>query len=247
MPLIVKVALPVLFNVIVCPALVDVTFCAAKVKVEAVSAPRGALPVPVKAMACGLPETLSVMLTDAERLPEAVGVKVTLIEQLLPTATGLPQVLLSAKSPEFVPVTPTVLMFSVALPVLFTVTTWAALVVPTDCDAKVRLEAVRLTTGPDPVPVKPIVCGLPKALSVILTEALRLPSALGVNVTVTVQSTPAVNVPGQVLDSEKSPGFAPATLRARDCQIGISRIGQSNRLRGAGRSHGLAGERQRGG
>jgi hypothetical protein len=103
-------------------------------------------------------------------------------------------------------------MLSVALPVLLTVTVWAVLVVPTDCAAKVRLEEVRLTTGPDPVPDKPIACGLPTALSAILIAAERLPTAAGVNVTVTVQSTPAVNVPGQVLVSEKSPGFAPVTL-----------------------------------
>lgn len=127
-----KLVFPVLFKVIVWPALVVPTFWLTKVRAEAVSAATGALPVPVRVMACGLPEALSVMLTDAERLPEAVGVKVTLIEQLPPAATGLPQVLLSAKSPEFAPVTPTVLMFSVVLPLLLTVTIWAALVVPTD-------------------------------------------------------------------------------------------------------------------
>jgi hypothetical protein len=97
-----------------------------------VKAPKGALPVPVSVIACGLLAALSVMFTDAERDPEAVGLKVTLIVQLLPAATGLPHVLLCAKSPAFAPDTPTVLIFNGALPVLFTVTTCAALVVPTD-------------------------------------------------------------------------------------------------------------------
>jgi hypothetical protein len=54
----------------------------------------GAVPVPERLTACGLPLALSVMLTEAARLPLAKGVKVTLIVQLPPAATELPQVLL---------------------------------------------------------------------------------------------------------------------------------------------------------
>jgi hypothetical protein len=42
-------------------------------------------------------------------------------------------------------------------------------------------------------------CGLPVALSAMLTEAERPPTPVGVNVTVTVQSTPAAKEAGQVL------------------------------------------------
>ena len=52
----------------------------------------GTVPVPVKPTDCGLPEALSVMLTEALRVPVAVGLNVTLIEQLAPAATLVPQV-----------------------------------------------------------------------------------------------------------------------------------------------------------
>ena len=52
-----------------------------------------AAPVPERLTVWGLPLALSVMLTEAVRLPLAVGVKVTLIVQLAPAATELPQVL----------------------------------------------------------------------------------------------------------------------------------------------------------
>jgi len=54
---------------------------------------RAAVPVPERLTVCGLPLALSVILTEAVRLPLAAGVNVTLIVQLLPPATELPQVL----------------------------------------------------------------------------------------------------------------------------------------------------------
>jgi len=54
---------------------------------------REAVPVPERLTVCGLPLELSVMLTEAVRLPLAEGVKVTLIVQLALAATELPQVL----------------------------------------------------------------------------------------------------------------------------------------------------------
>src|SRR5208337_1876679 len=47
----------------------------------------------------------------------------------------------------------------------------------------VRLVGERLTTGLTPVPAKLTACGLPLALSVIVSDALREPTAAGVNVT----------------------------------------------------------------
>ena len=60
---------------------------------ERLTAPAVPVPVPEKLTVCGLPLALSVMLTAAVRLPLAAGVKVTLIVQLAPAATELPQVL----------------------------------------------------------------------------------------------------------------------------------------------------------
>ena len=53
----------------------------------------GAVPVPLpeRLMTCGLPLALSVMVTAPVRVPVAVGVKVTLIVQLFPVATPVPQ------------------------------------------------------------------------------------------------------------------------------------------------------------
>ena len=54
---------------------------------------RAAVPVPERVTVWGLPLALSVMLTEAVRLPLAEGLNVTLIVQLLPAATELPHVL----------------------------------------------------------------------------------------------------------------------------------------------------------
>jgi hypothetical protein len=82
----------------------------------------GAVPVPLRLAVCGLPVALSVTLTEAVRLPLAEGVKVTLIVQVAPPATELPQLLLWAKSPALVPVSVTLVMLNVALPLLVRVT-----------------------------------------------------------------------------------------------------------------------------
>jgi hypothetical protein len=64
-----------------------------------------------------------------------------------------------------------------------------------------------------PVPVNATACGLPLALSVKLNEALRLPVADGVKVTLTVQVLFGVTVaPVQVSALlAKSPAFVPPT------------------------------------
>jgi hypothetical protein len=53
--------------------------------------------------------------------------------------------------------------------------------------AKLKLEPERETAGAIPVPERLTDCGLLEALSVKFSEALRLPVADGVNVTLTVQ------------------------------------------------------------
>jgi hypothetical protein len=88
-----KLAFPVLFRVTVCAALAVPTFWLLKVRLVAVTPAMGALPMPVRLTVCGLLAALSVMVTEAERDPKAVGVKVTLIVQLPFAATGLPHVL----------------------------------------------------------------------------------------------------------------------------------------------------------
>jgi len=87
----------------------------------------------------GLVEALSTMVTAAVRVPVAVGVNVTPIEQFDPAATLPPQVLVAPKSAAFVPETLMLLTLSAALPVLESVTVCVALEVPVFCEAKVRL------------------------------------------------------------------------------------------------------------
>jgi hypothetical protein len=62
------------------------------------------------------------MLTEAISLPLAVGVKVTLIVQLAPAATELPQVVAWAKALALAPVMARLVMLNVALPLLVKVT-----------------------------------------------------------------------------------------------------------------------------
>jgi hypothetical protein len=66
-----------------------------------------------------------------------------------------------------------------------------------------------------PAPVREIVCGLVLALLVIVTVPVRVPTALGVNVTLTTQEPPAARESGQVLVWRKSP-LAVTAMFSRD-------------------------------
>jgi hypothetical protein len=148
---------------------------------------------------------LSVMVIAPDRGPVPAGVKVTLIVQFALAATLLPQVLVCAKSPAFVPDTATLVTLNAALPVFDRVTGCAALVVPWLCALKVRLDGDTLATGTAPVPDRLIVCGLLLALSVMVIEPVRAPAAVGVKVTLIVQFPLAATLVPQVLVSAKSP------------------------------------------
>ena len=72
---------------------------------------------------CGLPLALSEMLTEAMRFPMAEGVNDTMIVQLAPAASELPQLLVGGtKSLALAPVTAMLVMVKTALPVLLRVT-----------------------------------------------------------------------------------------------------------------------------
>ena len=89
--------------------------------------PGAVVPVPVRATVCGLPVALSVTVIAPVRAPAAVGVKITEMLQVAAAATDAPQVLVWLKSP----LAAMLVIESVAVPVLVSVTTWAALEVPT--------------------------------------------------------------------------------------------------------------------
>ena len=88
-------------------------------------------PVPVRLTVCGLPAALSLTLSVALLVPLTVGENVTLMVQLAPWATELPQLVVSAKSLLFDPVMAMLVMLKEDEPLLVSVTGWDGLVVPT--------------------------------------------------------------------------------------------------------------------
>lgn len=149
--------------------------------------------------------------TAADRLPLAVGLKVTLIVQLAPAVKVLPQLFVWAKSPLLEPVIPIPPMVSAAVPVLLSVTVCGALVERTATLPKFRLVGDNAAEATSPVPVRAAVWGLPEALSLTESVALRVPPAVGVKVTLIVQLPPAATDEPQLLVWEKSPLFVPVT------------------------------------
>jgi hypothetical protein len=159
---------------------------------------------------------LSVMLSEPVRVPIAFGENLTVTVHLLPAVRLVPQVLVCEKSPEFVPVIAMLVMVMVAVPVLLRVTAvplvvWPGMTTPKLIDVGDR-EAKG--AGAAPVPVKAAVCGLPAALSVIDTEAVRVPAAVGLNVTLMEHLAPAVTEAPQVFVSAKSPLLVPVIAMA---------------------------------
>jgi len=84
-------------------------------------------PVPLSPTICGLPVALSNMLRLPVLVPVAFGLKVTEIVQLAPALRLVPQVLVWEKSVKAVMLK----IVSETLPVLVSLTVWAALLVPT--------------------------------------------------------------------------------------------------------------------
>jgi hypothetical protein len=166
--------------------------------VEAVS-----VPVPERLTVCGLPRALSVILTEALRLPLAEGVNVTLIVQEEPAATHLPHVLVSAKLVRLVPLTTMLDIINVALPVLRRLTVRALLVLPTVWLPKARLVGERLTAA-EPLPKRITDCGLTVPLSVRVTAAARVPLAAGLKLTLVAQLVRAATLAPQSLVCAKS-------------------------------------------
>jgi hypothetical protein len=104
-------------------------------------------PPPVKLTVCVDVLALSVTVSEPVRVPAAVGVNVIAIVQLLPPATLVPQVLVSAKSP---PVAIVLTARAVVLP-FDKVTLCGALVEPTGWDVKVMLPGETAATGTAPL------------------------------------------------------------------------------------------------
>jgi hypothetical protein len=108
--------------------------------------------VPVTLAVCGVLLALSVTVKVALRVPTAVGVNVTSIEQLAPAARLAPQLFVCAKSPLLVPVKAMLVMLIGELVPFSSATAWAPLVELTVWPANVSEEGDRLTEPPVEVP-----------------------------------------------------------------------------------------------
>jgi hypothetical protein len=160
------------------------------------------VPVPLTATVWGLPAALSKMFSVAVREPVVVGEKVTLMVQLAPAFTLDPHVFVSAKSLES-PGNSKLVISNVPLPLLVKLMVCAVPIVEISCAGKMRLVGERVTAGAvttSPIPVSATVCGLAGALSVKASRALRVPPAVGVNVTATVQLAPGARLVPQGFD-----------------------------------------------
>ena len=114
--------------------------------------------VPVSETDCGLGRALSAIVSVAERVPVADGVKLKFTVQLalgltVPPVAGHVPPLIIAKSPPFAPETDILVMDRLALPELVNVTDCDVLVVPTICPGKLTGDAGSDTAGPTPDPV----------------------------------------------------------------------------------------------
>jgi hypothetical protein len=171
----------------------------------------GGPPVPESGTVCGLFGALSVIVRFPVRTPSWVGVKVTLIMQLFPARTVLPQdfaTIVWAKSP----LVAMLLMFSVAVPVLVSVTVFATVVTPTTILPHVRDVGVRVTAGPPPlaftVRLNVVTCVRLPDTPVMVTVTVPVAAvALAVNVNVLVE------VVGFVLNPAVTPLGRPEALK----------------------------------
>ena len=96
---------------------------------------------------------------------------------------------------------------NVVVPTFVNVTVLAALVTPTGTEPKFKLVGESFAVVP--IPLSDTCCGLPEALSVTLSTALRVPLAVGLKLTLIVQLALAASELPQVCVWEKSVALVP--------------------------------------
>jgi len=136
--------------VTLCGPLVVPTAWLENVSFDVESDTDGRTAVPVRVTVCGLLPALSVTMSAAVRVPEALGLKITLMVQVEPAATDV-QVLFCEKSAAFVPeiATPVTVML-VTFPLLVMVTLCEPLLVSTCWLVKVSVEVDGVAVGAVP-------------------------------------------------------------------------------------------------
>ena len=217
--LIVTVTVPVFLSVTTCASLVAPVIVFGKAIDAGVSVTVGvadAVPVPVRATVCGVPVALSATERLAVRAPVAAGLNSTETVQLAAAASEVPQVVADFRNEvALVPVTVSEVSVTAPVPVFFTVTNCAAVVEPTDVDAKARLagDSETVNVAAVPVPVRATVCGEPVALSATDRLAVFAPADAGLNSTETVQLADAASeVPQVVADFTNEVALAPVMV-----------------------------------
>ena len=122
-------------------------------------------------IACGLVRALSVMVTTPESDPFDFGVKVTLRMHRADGFTTPPLAHVVPPESAKLPLTAIFVRFSGVVPVLVSVTDFAALVLLTFCVPKFREYVLSIACGLIAVAVSGTDCGLPAAVSVMMSKA----------------------------------------------------------------------------
>src|SRR5262245_22846854 len=139
-------------------------------------------PTPVRFTTCGELVALPNTTNCAVRLPNAVGVKVTISPQELPGGTRPPHPLpVTAKSAALVPMICTLVTLNEESPIDSTLTVNGALAIDTACVPNASGLGCNAIAGATPLPVTATLSGLtPELLKICKVEA-RAPNAVGRN------------------------------------------------------------------
>src|SRR5207245_759844 len=178
MPLIVRVVVPTFVNVTVLVPLVAPIATVPKLKLAGESF--AVVPIPLRLTFCRLPAPLSLPLSTAVRVPDAVGLNVTLITQLAPPASQLPPLLAYATLFRSAPVMAMPLIVRVVVPTFVNVTVLVPLVAPIATVPKFKLAGESFAVVP--IPLRLTFCGLPRSEERRVGNAGSVRDAVGLNV-----------------------------------------------------------------
>jgi|SRR3954462_4266138 hypothetical protein len=155
------------------------------------------VPFPLRPTACGLapPSSEKLRVALSPLINEGRNFTVTLQVEF-PAKLLLHVCEDMTKSPALAPVIAIPVKLKVVVPWFVSVTVRPTLVLFTSCGEKVSAIGDNVTAVP--FPLRLMVCGLPLALSVMLSEPARVPIAAGLNATLIVQLACAARVPEHV-------------------------------------------------
>ena len=177
--------------------------------IEPVESVTGAVPVPERLTVCGLFPALSEKVKVPEAEPDAAGENVTPTVQCPPGARLALQLLLAIANGGAVVTEAIDKTMDCAL---VSVTVLDELVAPTTTVLKLKLPG-DTDAGTLPFPLRFTVCGLVNAESVNVSTPVTEPSAVGVNVMLTVHVPPAATLVPQVFAETANGPFIVTPLR----------------------------------